>query len=35
MPSDNVRILSLLFSIGRQMRDENNRYSMLHFHTLR
>jgi len=35
MPSDDVKIFSLLFGIGRHMRDEKQRYSVLHFHTLR
>lgn len=35
MPSDSVKILSLLFNISRRMRDENQKYSMLHFQTLR
>ncbi len=35
MPSKNVKILSLLFCVGRRMRDEHHAYSMLHFHTLR
>ncbi|MGC9599222.1 MAG: MarR family transcriptional regulator [Minisyncoccia bacterium] len=35
MSSKNVTILSLLFCIGRRMRDERHAYSMLHFHTLR
>ncbi len=35
MPSRNVKILSLLFCIGRRLRDERRAYSMLHFHTLR
>ena len=40
-PSDSAKILSLLFAIGRRMRDEGKRrartplYSMLHFQTLR
>ncbi len=33
--SDRVKIISLLFNIGRRMRDEKSKYSMLHFQTLR
>jgi len=35
MPSENVKIISLLFNIGRRMRDEKSKCSMLHFQTLR
>lgn len=35
MASDNTKIFSLLFSIGRRMRDGKQRFSMLHFQTLR
>lgn len=41
MPSDSVKIVSLLFTIGRRLRDEGWKhrkrgpYSMLHFQTLR
>lgn len=35
MPSDSAKIFSLLWSIGRRMRDGKHRYSMLHFQTLR
>ena len=38
MPSDSEKIVSLIFAIGRRMRDESQAkkkaYSMLHFHTL-
>lgn len=34
MLSKRGRILSLIFAIGRRMRDDEH-YSMLHFHTLR
>lgn len=33
--SERVKIISLLFNIGRRMRDEKSKYSMLHFQTLR
>ncbi len=35
MPSDGVKILSLMFDLGRRMRDGDRTCSMLHFHTLR
>lgn len=43
MPADNAKIFSLLFTIGRHMRDGKHdgkrggapTFSMLHFHTLR
>ncbi len=35
MPSDDAKIFSLLFGIGRHMRDGKEKFSLLHFHTLR
>jgi DNA-binding MarR family transcriptional regulator len=35
MPANNAKIFSLLFDIGRRMREGQQRFSMLHFQTLR
>jgi DNA-binding MarR family transcriptional regulator len=35
MTDDRSKIFSLMFAIGRRMRHEKEKYSMLHIHTLR
>ncbi len=35
MASDDAKIFTLLFGLGRRMRDEKQRHSMVHFQTLR